>query len=217
MDKKKIIDLSVSVETFMPVWPTSSLPEIKPVGIFSRDGYNIETMSCTTHTGTHIDAPYHFDEHGAKVDEIDLETLVGEGYCISVHSNNHEIEREALAKKWRNEYRGKIIFINTGWSRKRSFTKEFMYDFPGLSLDAARFLQENRVKLVGIDSLGMDPYEKVDFPVHKFLLGMGIPFIEDLCNLDSLEEGKEYTIVALPLKLKGASGSPARVLAIPNK
>ncbi len=214
MTGEKIIDLTTSVETYMPMWPTAPLAEVKPVGIMSRDGYNIETIYSTTHTGTHMDAPYHFDEHGKSVDQIDLGRLVGDGYCIKVVSTNHEISKETIMKKWKAEYSGKIILLNTGWSKKRAFTREFLYDFPGLNMEAAEFLYKNGTSLVGIDTLGMDPYERTDFPVHKFLLGEGIPFIEDLSNLDALEEGVRYTIIALPLKLKGASGSPSRVIAI---
>ena len=214
MNKQEIIDLTTPVETFMPVWPTAPLPEIKPVGIISRDGYNIETISSTTHTGTHIDAPYHFDEAGEKIDEIDLGTLIGPGYCIRVKSEGHEIGLEELENKWKDEYSGKILLLNTGWSKKRSFSREFLYDFPGLSMDAAKFLYDKKTKVVGIDTLGMDPFERTDFPVHRYLLARGVPFIEDLCKLDALKEGTEYTIAALPLKLKGASGSLARVVAI---
>ena len=211
---KKIYDLTVSVKTYMPVWPTNPLPDIKPVGILSRDGYNAEVMQMATHTGTHIDAPYHMLENGITVDAIDLNSLIGYGYVVRPKFNGVEITRDDLAKVWRPEYDGNIILIETGWWRKRAFTKEFLYDFPGLSLDAARFLIEHKVKTVGIDTLGIEPYNHTDFAVHKLLLSNGIIIIEDLANLDQLADGKRYLIIALPLKLQGASGSIARVVAI---
>ncbi len=215
MDIKGIIDLTNEVKTFMPVWPSAPLPEIKPVGIVSRDSYNVETISALSHSGTHIDAPYHFDEKGTTVDKIDLKTLVGEGYCLRVNEDEkHEIKLSEIKGKWKAEYDGKIILLNTGWSKKRAFTKEWLYEFPGLSMEAAEFLYEHKVKLIGIDTLGMDPYVHEGFDVHHFLLKKGVVFIEDMAHLEKLEEGKKYMISALPLKLYEGSGSMARVVAI---
>lgn len=215
MEIKGIIDLTNEVKTFMPVWPSAPLPEIKPVGIVSRDSYNVETISALSHSGTHIDAPYHFDEQGTTVDKIDLKTLVGEGYCLRVKEDEkHEISLSQIEGKWKSEYDGKIILLNTGWSKKRAFTKEWLYEFPGLSTQAAEFLYNHKVKLIGIDTLGMDPYVHEGFDVHHFLLKRGVVFIEDLANLESLEEGKKYLITALPLKLFEGSGSMGRVVAI---
>lgn len=214
MKVKEIIDLTVSLRTFMPVWATSPLPKIEPVGYLSRDGYNSELYSSSTHAGTHVDAPYHFDDNGLAVDAVPLEKLVGDGYCLDVRSKNAEIDVSELEQKWHPDFDGNVLLLHTGWSRKRSFSKEFLYEFPGLSMNAVEFILEHKVKLLGIDTLGMDPYRRTGFDVHHALLTKGIPFIEDLCNLDRLREGKKYMIVALPLKLKDASGAMARVIAL---
>ena len=211
MQIKKIIDLSVEISTYTPIWPTAQLPNIVPIGIASRDGYNVELYTSTTHTGTHIDAPYHFEENGKSVDALELNRLVSEGYCIKIRTKSTEITKEELESKWKEEYNGKTILINTGWSRKRGFNKEFLYDFPGLSMDAAKFILEKKVSVLGIDTLGIEPYAHTDFHVHKLLFKNDAIVIEDLNNL---EEGKKYLIVALPLKIKGASGSMARVIAL---
>lgn len=214
MAGKKVYDLSVTLSPHMPVWPTHPTVEIVPTGIVSRDGYSIETLSFSTHTGTHIDAPYHFDERGATVDGLDLSTLVNNGYCLTPRLRGKEITAESLKALWKEEYDGSTILFNTGWSKKRAFTREFLYEFPGLTLDAAQFLLDHKVRLIGIDTLSIEPYEHKDFHVHKLLLGAGAAIIEDLYGLEQLQEGKRYTIVALPLKIKGASGSSARVVAI---
>ena len=214
MSVKHIYDLSVTLETYMPLWPTNPLLDIKPVSILPRDGYNAEIYHSSTHTGTHIDAPYHMIENGNTIDKIELNKLVGEGYSIKIEVKGNEIDANALRNKWKEEYDGKFILLNTGWYKKRSFTKEFLYDFPGLSEDAADFLIEHKIKLIGIDTLGIEPYAHQDFKVHKKLLSNEITIIEDLANLDQLIEGKKYLIVALPLKIKNASGSMARVIAI---
>ncbi|AEB95000.1 MAG: cyclase family protein [Metallosphaera sp.] len=210
----KIYDLSVTLYPHMPVWPTNPLVEIKPIGIASRDGYNVESISFVTHTGTHIDAPYHFVENGLTVDKLDLSLLINKGYCVTPKVKGKEIDSQALNEVWKSEYNGKTILIRTGWDKKRGYTREFLYEFPGLSLDGAEFLLSKGVKVIGIDTLGIEPYYHNDFQVHKRLLGEGVIVIEDLANLEQLEEGKEYLIIALPIKVGNGSGAMARVVAV---
>ncbi len=214
MEVRGIYDLSVTLKTYMPVWPTNPLVNIAPIGIAARDGYNVESFSSTTHTGTHIDAPYHMLENGITVDDLPLSQLVGEGYVIRPKIEGNEINIRNLEKAWKNDYDGKIILINTGWDKKRGFTKEFQFDFPGLVMDTVDFLIEHRPKVIGIDTLGIEPYGNSDFRVHKALLPHGMAFIEDLAGLDQLKEGRKYMIVALPLKVFRASGAMARVIAL---
>ena len=214
MEIKGIFDLSVTLKTYMPIWPTSPLVNIAPIGIASRDGYSIESYSWATHTGTHVDAPYHFIDTMTTVDELPLSQLVGEGYVIRPGANGTEITLDLLKKKWRNEFDGKILLINTGWDKKRGFTREFQFEFPGLALDTVDFLIEHKVKVVGTDTLGIEPYSHSDFKVHKALLSKGLAFIEDLAGLDQLTEGKKYLIAALPLKIFKGSGAMARVIAM---
>ncbi len=214
MEIKKIYDLTVSLKTYMPIWPTNEHVKLEPIATVPRDGANVEMYSSITHTGTHIDSPFHMLEDGITVDELPLTQLVGEGYVLRPRLDGTEITAELLAEKWKAEYDGKIVLINTGWDRKRAFTREFQYEFPGLSVDAAEFLIKHHPVVIGIDSLGIEPFDHSDFRVHKALLPHGIAFIEDLTGLDQLTEGEKYLIAALPLKLHHASGSMARVIAM---
>ncbi len=214
MEIKKIFDLSVTLKTHMPLWPTNPLLSIAPIGIAARDGYNVESYSSVTHTGTHIDAPYHMIENTTTVDELPLGQLVGEGYMIKPKLDGTEITLKQLKSKWNEDFSGKILLINTGWDKKRGYNREFQYEFPGLALDTVDFLIKNKIKVIGIDTLGIEPFSHSDFKVHKALLSKGMAFIEDLAGLDQLKEGKKYLIAALPLKLFKASGSMARVIAM---
>ncbi len=214
MEIKKIFDLSVTLKTHMPLWPTNPLLSIAPIGIAARDGYNVESYSSVTHTGTHIDAPYHMIENMTTVDELPLGQLVGEGYMIKPKLDGTEITLKQLKSKWNEDFSGKILLINTGWDKKRGYNREFQYEFPGLALDTVDFLIKNKIKVIGIDTLGIEPFSHSDFKVHKALLSKGMAFIEDLAGLDQLKEGKKYLIAALPLKLFKASGSMARVIAM---
>ena len=214
MEVRGIYDLSATLKTYMPVWPTNPLVNIAPIGIAARDGYNVESFSSTTHTGTHVDAPYHMLENGSTVDELPLSQLVGDGYVIRPKIDGKEITLEKIKKVWKKEYDGKIVLINTGWDKKRGYTREFQFDFPGLAFDTVEFLVKHRPRVIGIDTLGIEPYDHGDFRVHKALLPYGMAFIEDLAGLDQLIEGKKYLIAALPLKVFRASGAMARVIAI---
>jgi arylformamidase len=214
MGIRAIYDLSVTLETYMPAWPTNPLVNIVPIGTAARDGYNVESYFSPTHSGTHIDAPYHMIENGTTVDNISLTQLVGEGYCIKLQPKSEEIKINDIKRKWKKEYDGKIILLNTGWYKKRSYTKEFQFKFPGLSTDTVDFFIQHKPKVIGIDTLGIEPYDHSDFKVHKALLPHGIVFIEDLTNLDKLDEGKKYLIAALPIKIRNGSGAMARVIAM---
>ncbi|BAB60014.1 hypothetical protein [Thermoplasma volcanium GSS1] len=209
----RYFDLTAPIYPYMPVWPSNPPVELKPIVTVPKDGYLAEIIEASTHTGTHIDAPAHMIEGGTTVDDLDLASLIGTGYCLKVLPDGHTIRSTHLAEKWQGIYNNSILLIETGWYKKRGYTREFQYDFPGLSEDAADFLIQKHVKAVGIDTLGIEPYENTDFRVHKKLLRSGIPIIEDLYGLDSLEEGRPYLIIALPLRLKGTSGSMARVVA----
>ncbi|WP_188681813.1 cyclase family protein [Thermogymnomonas acidicola] len=214
MKINKIIDLSVTIEPGMATWPTNPEIVLKDMCTFEKDGYKEEIYSSSTHTGTHLDAPLHMYRQGASVDRIDLSELVQEGYCIRPRVTDNEIHIDAIRAVWKPEYDGKAILINTGWDRKRSRTQEWQYGFPGLAEDTVDFFGEHGTKLIGIDTLGIEPASHQGFPVHRGLERYGITFIEDMANLHLLEIGKPYLIVALPLKLRGASGSMARVIAI---
>ncbi len=214
MEIKGIYDLSVTLRSYMPLWPTNPNVKIEPVGTVPRDGYLVEAFSAVTHSGTHIDAPAHMLEDGATIDKVSLDKLVGEGFMIKIDPKSPEITEEDIKNKWKEEYEGKILLINTGWYKKRGFTREFQYQFPGLSKGGADFLKDKRLKMIGIDTLGIEPYDHANFEVHKILLSQGTVFIEDLFGLDQLVEGKKYLIVAAPLKIENGSGSPARVLAL---
>ncbi len=132
---------------------------------------------------------------------------------MKVIPDGHFIASTYLSEKWKEEYDRSIIFIETGWYKRRVYTREFQFEFPDIPEDAVEFLIERDAKAIGIDTFGIELYENSEFRVHKRLLSQGIPFIEDIYCLDELEKGKPYMIAALRLKIKAAGGSMARVIA----
>ena len=209
-------DLTALLETHMPVWPTSPLPVFEPVGITARDGYAMERVSCFSHTGTHLDAPYHFLEEGRTVDQIPAEELVGPAEVLDLRNEitGPEIGLATLRAHWPSSRRPRFVLLETGWSRWRASTRRYLYDFPGLTPEAAGWVADQGIRGIGIDTLGIDPFSDAEFRAHKILLRRGIWILEALDHLDTLTEGTPYTLVAAPLKISGASGAMARVFAL---
>ena len=213
---RRVHDLTALLETHMPVWPSSPLPSFEPVALIAREGYSNERISCLAHTGTHMDAPYHFLESGLTVDRIPPGDLVGTAAVLDLRSelDGTVIRRATIEKHWPRTSPPEIVLLETGWSHRRGSTREYLYDFPGIEVPAAEFLAAQKLKGVGTDTLGIDPYANQKFEAHKVLLGKGIWILEALDHLDTLEEGRTYTLVAGPIKLRGGSGGMSRVFAI---
>ncbi len=211
----RVYDLTALLETHMPVWPTSPLPVFEPTALVSRDGYSIERIACMSHTGTHMDAPYHFLEEGLTVDRIPPERLIGSAAVLDLREalEGTRIERAALQARWPRSFQPDIALLETGWSRARASTRKYLYDFPGLTPEAAAWAADQGIHGIGTDTLGIDPFENDRYEAHKVLLQRGIWVLEALDHLDELHEGTRYTLVAAPLKISGGSGAMARVLA----
>jgi kynurenine formamidase len=111
--------------------------------------------------------------------------------------------------------RGISIVFRTGWQSMIS-SENYMVSNPGLSVEAAEFLAGKKVNAIGIDGPSIDIGSDEHFSAHKTLLAKGILIVENLCNLESLKHKDKFTLLINPLKLKGASGSPVRALAIIN-
>lgn len=211
---KATYDLTATLQPGMATWKDNPEVKIEYSPGVEKEGHLVESYSSLTHAGTHIDAPAHFVAKATTIDKVSLESLVGPGYCVEPEVIGTDITYKSLENVWNEAYENNIILLRTGWDKKRGFTKEFQNDFPGLSYDAIEFFKEHPVRMIGLDTLGIEPYAHSDFKVHKDLLSLGIPFIEDMSGLDQLETGREYLIVALPLKIENGSGSMARVIAI---
>jgi arylformamidase len=211
----RVHDLTATLRTHMSVWASSPLPTFEPIGIVARDGYSIERVNCLTHTGTHVDAPYHFLEDGITIDRIPPDDLVGSAAVLDLRKDlsGDLIPRSLVESHWPKGPRPEIVLLETGWSHRRAPTKEYLYSFPGLEPEAAEWIAKQGVKGVGTDTLGIDPFSNARFEAHKVLLRKGIWLLEALDHLDQLEEQKRYTLVAAPLKIEGASGAMARVFA----
>ena len=211
----KIIDLTLTISNKIPTFPGSPQPNFIPWEKIKDDGYNLELLFLSSHTGTHLDAPYHFLEKGAKIHEISLKKLVSNAVLIKSRKKSNESVTKTDIQKFEKKH-GKIVSFSsvifyTGWQRnlqkKHYFTKN-----PGLSVSAAKYLASKKVSLVGIDSPSIDLGTDSKFSVHQIFAKKGILIVENLANLEKIKSSK-FHLVVLPLKLKNATGSPVRAIA----
>jgi arylformamidase len=208
-----IIDLTLEIDEHIQVFPDSPKVNILQWSNFDNHKYVSEVWFSSTHVGTHVDAPYHFQKHGITVEKIHLSRLT-----IYKNIKVLKIEKEDDEKIEVDDLRNygimknDTILINTNWVLNRALDKYFNKN-PGLSEAAAKYLAEAEINLVGIDGPSIDPATDHDFNSHRIFSANDIPIIENLMNLDKLLN-KKFTFVALPLKLKNCSGSPVRALAI---
>lgn len=170
---------------------------------------NVSRLTLSSHAGTHVDAPYHFLPDGSTVDELPLDLLMGKVRVVSVAARE-SVERAHLEElDLRDDLRLLFRTRNSGQLRQ-----PFLPDFVYLSPDAATYLVQVGIKLVGWDYLSVDRYESKDFPTHHTLLEAGVVIVEGL-DLSQVEPG-EYDMICLPLRLQGGDGSPARVVLRPR-
>ncbi len=212
----KSIDLTLEISNKLPSFPGSPKPQFISWADKKSDGYNLELIFLSSHSGTHIDAPFHFIDKGFTIDKIPLKRLVSDAVLCRLKKGPDESinKKDILDFEARH---GKIklgdsVIFETDWyhnlTRKDYFTKN-----PGLSESAAKYLAQQKIGLVGIDSPNIDPGKDSRFSAHHILLKKGILILENLCNLEKIK-GNRFKLVVLPLKLKGATGSPVRAIAL---
>ena len=212
----KVIDLALTISEKIPTFPGSPQPNFINWENIEKDGYNLELLFLSTHTGTHIDAPYHFLKKGQKIHQIMIKRLVTEAILIKIRKGSDQsitkMDIEKFEKKNGKIDEGSTVIFHTGW-QKNLEKKSYFLRNPGLAISAAKYLALKKINLVGIDSPSIDLGKDEKFSVHHILAKNGILIVENLANLEKIHSGKFHLIVA-PLKLKNATGSPVRAIAL---
>jgi len=217
---KEIVDLTFEMENGMTTFDASwHIPfSVKQLGSINVEGRETRMVTMGTHAGTHIDSPLHFVENGSSIDKIPLDKLMGEVAIVdfSFLDKGKAITREMLIEV---PISSKMIF-KFGWGRFWK-TDEYYKRYPFFSAEAAEYLLSKKIELLAMDTpspddsgikleneiLGGDK----DSPIHKMFLRNGVILIEYLANLEKVIDYDGWSIVAMPLKIKGADGAPARV------
>ncbi len=208
----KIIDVTLDITPNIPVWPGQEKVTLERHQKIEEGAHaNVSYFGASVHTGTHVDAPYHFLPEGNTVENLPLDVLVGAVQVVQIPSNALVINRDVIDSLKIEPVVERILFKTTNSDFWRRPEDPFNQHFIGVDESGAHALVERKIKLVGIDYLSVSPFKK-SAPTHDALLGAGVVIIEGL-NLTSVSVGK-YMLYCLPLKLKGADGAPARVILV---
>ncbi|MHB8371278.1 MAG: cyclase family protein [Thermoplasmataceae archaeon] len=204
IDKKtwnysKIIDITWKLNENTPIYPGDSVLSIENIANKEKPYINLSKITMGSHTGTHMDAPYHMVKGGFKSDMVPLENLIGPVVVVETHGK--KVYPEDIPE---NGY-SRILFK----TEYEPYEGEFRTNFSSISRGASEKLVQLNFKLVGIDYLSIDEYNFVEPVAHWALLGKGITVIEAL-NLRHVEPG-EYFLVVLPLNIS-ADGAPCRAI-----
>jgi len=204
-----ILDVTVPITNSMPVWPGDPQVRLSPKSHLSRDKSHtvkLTAIEMGSHTGTHVDAPYHFVEGGKRLHEIPLEQLTGKATVLEIAGVRSIGLGDLEHLKWDGIERVLFKTDNSKHWQDGKFYEEFIY----LEPDGAEFLVQRGIQLVGIDYLSIDKFKSEKHPTHFALLTQDIVILEGL-NLSKVPAG-EYTLFALPLNLQDADGAPSRVI-----
>lgn len=203
----RIIDISRAITVDMPVWPGDPVVSIRQVSYLDNQGCNVSELCAGLHTGTHIDAPWHFIKDGKRTDQLDLSYFYGPCKVFEIMTSGDlgKSDMEPLDIE-----EGDIVLFKTRNSRKEKLN-DFVTNYCALSVDASVFLVQKKIKTIGIDYLSVEPYQG-NGDVHRNLLKNNIGVIEGL-DLTDVKPG-HYVLSALPLKICSADGSPIRAVLI---
>jgi len=235
IDTNKVVDLSYGFGSDTIYWPTAESFRLVPVAHGHTPlgyWYAANNISMAEHGGTHMDAPIHFAEHGLTVDAVPLQAGIGPAAVIDVRAQaaadrDYRLTVADIAVWEQRNGRlpaGAIVVLWSGWGASWPNKSAYLgtdqkgdvahLHFPGFSKEAAEFLVKERdIAAIGIDTASIDYGQSTDFPVHQVIGGAGKPAFENLANVERLP-ATGATLVALPLKITGGSGAPARIIAI---
>lgn len=203
----KLIDVTRPVFTGMTVWPGDEDVIIERTSFISKgDAANISRLHAGVHAGTHIDAPLHFIDNGKSVDMIDINLFTGKVKVIDAQEFK-SIGYEHV--KNINKSEADAVFFKTPESM-RTIEEPFDISFAALEYEAAAYLINAGIKVIGTDALSIESYGSKEHEVHKLLLGNSVLVIEGLWLKDI--SPAVYNYICLPMLIKGSDGAPARVM-----
>ena len=206
----QIKDITLPVYPSMPVWPgDEEVTLYRQQKIENGNNANVSFLGFSVHTGTHIDAPYHFLQDGYTVECIPMDRMIGEVQVIEIPDSAQSIGVKELSSAGIHQHTSRILFKTTNSLYWEKHEQKFQKDFVALENDGAQWLVDKGIRTVGIDYLSIAPFSRGK-QTHETLLKSEILIIEGL-NLSGIEVGV-WNLICLPLKLNGAEGSPARVV-----
>ncbi|WP_079528525.1 arylformamidase [Halobacillus hunanensis] len=201
----KLIDISMTLNDSTPPWPgdepfryelTASMEETGAVNVGSHKGSN--------HIGTHVDAPFHYDSNGLKMAEIQVERFMGEALVLNMEGKETITRKDLEAFEF--EGVSKVLFRSTSWKDRTKFPESYTV----IGEDVGPFLKEQGIELIGVDTPSVDAETSKNLPAHHSLYNNDVLILESIV-LDHVAPGR-YELMAFPLKMDQADGSPVRAV-----
>lgn len=229
--KAQIVDLAHPLNSRNAFWPGDNYRpfQLETIATLERNGVLSKAFSSPEHLGTHLDAPNHFAKGQISVAEIKPEDLFAPGVVIDVSGRVAEDADFLLTpehlRAWEARYgripEHAIVLMNTGWAKFWGNTDRYQnkdprgqLHFPGFSVEAARFLVEERqVRGIGLDTMSIDYGLSRDFAVHKLLNGAGRYGLENVARLNDLPP-RDFWLIVAPMKIETGTGGPTRIFAV---
>jgi kynurenine formamidase len=217
MRVQRVIDLSVPVDPDTVVYPGDPTPVFEVHSTIENDGFNLLRIHLGSQSGTHVDAPYHFEEDGARLDELPVHLFVGPGVVVGATDLDArgEITWEHVAPVAGRIAPGTVVLVRTGWSEH--YGDDRYFEHPFLSADACRRMLDLGARTFCIDAINIDEtpdddHPGVGFPCHH-LISRENGVIGENFRLADLPDG-DFLVVCTPIRLTGADGGPVRAVAI---
>lgn len=214
----RIVDLSRALSADTVVYPGDPVPHIEQHATIERDGFNIVRVSMGSQSGTHVDAPYHFDGDTLRIDELPLDSFVGRGVVIDCRGVGvrERITLDSVRTDVERTQSGDIVLVHTGWAAH--YGTDVYFDNPFLDAELVGALLDRGVRTFGIDALNIDEtpndeHRGEGYPVHHLIARASGVICENLCNLESIDF-REPLVSLLPLKFAGIDGAPVRAVAM---
>lgn len=236
----RVVDLTYAFDANSVYWPTAEQFKLETdfEGMTDKGYYySAYRYSAAEHGGTHLDSPVHFAKGHFTVDQLPLESLMGAAIVVDVTSqcaaNADYLVSVADFQNWEKTngriQPGTIVLLRTGFGKYYPDRKKYLgtdergaqavakLHFPGLDPAAAKWLtQERSIKAIGLDTASIDRGQSTLFESHRTLFEKDVPAFENVANLEQLPV-KGFSVIALPMKIKGGSGGPLRIIAVLNR
>lgn len=210
MDNSKItVDLSHVVDRQASLYPGTPPVEIIEIANHSSHGYVEHSLKLTTHTGTHVDAPFHIIPGAAKLVEFSVDSFIGKGTCISLDHHGPDVQK--LEKLFEKHPDLDFVLFETGWSKFWQ-KDEYLSNFPVLHPEVCQYLAQTFIKGVGVDCISVDTLDDDELINHHILMKSNKLIFENLTNLSALLN-KSFTFIALPIHIPDAEAAPCRAMA----
>jgi arylformamidase len=206
----KIVDLTLPIANEMPAFPGEPTARFTPFSTIADDDVEMWNVSLFSQIGTHIDAPRHFVAGGRAIDEVELARCIGPATVVRAPRDaDAAIDADAFAARAESLRRTKRLLLDTGWAA-RVGRPEYFTAYPSLTLAAAELLVELDVVFLGLDT--PSPHISEFRALHEALFVNEMVIAECLVNVSALTRDEVF-LAALPLRLAGLDGSPARIVA----